>query len=215
MRWSILGVVVAGASCAHYAGRHAAEGALEKVAEATDVPPGQRPGEVLGDHAVLGAVERLSAPTQVAVLRRVAADVASAAVDQSLDTAMAPTRAGGESRIQLLASQAAQGLREGLMRELPAEARAGGAAAIDGAMTRLLPECRADDPRCIDRRLRDLTDAAARGFGDGLRASLGLPTLLLAFAAGACLTGLGVLIAGWLRQRRDRLSLEPTPAAGQ
>jgi hypothetical protein len=65
-------------------------------------------------------------------------------------------------------------------------------AAISGATQELVPaDCVGLDSReCADRRVRDLSRSAAKGFVDGLGTALQIPLLAAAFGAGA----LGALI---------------------
>jgi hypothetical protein len=77
-------------------------------------------------------------------------------------------------------------------------------AAITGATQELVPaDCAGMDSReCAERRVRDLSQSAAKGFVDGLGAALKVPLLLAGFVAGvAC----ALVIFLLLRLRRPVL----------
>jgi hypothetical protein len=212
----LLVLMAAGAGCARHVASQVTSGALESLdkpkgsQEDTD---GGRPSEQIASHAVEAAVAKLSSPEQMAELRRVAAAAAEAAVERALQTALE----GEPSPVDRLAAEAAGGFRESLSSGLAGDlgergplatsisgtVRLAAASATDGAVGRLFPGCTAGDSACLERRLAALSEEAAFGFGAGLKKSLGLPALVLAFLAGAAATLMVLLLIQLEVRRRE------------
>ena len=83
-------------------------------------------------------------------------------------------------------------------------------AAISGVTQELAPtDCVGLDSRqCADRRVRDLSNSAAKGFVEGLGTALQLPLLAVAFGAGV----VGALVLVLLLRLRRPCSLRPMQA---
>src|SRR4029079_4933052 len=144
-------------------------------------------------------------------LQRVAAAAAAAAVDRAFEK----TLAGSPSPVERLAAEAAGGFRASLASGLASDlgengpvstsvsgaVRLAAASATDGAVGRIFPGCTPDDTDCLHRRVAALSQEAAAGFGIGLKRSLGIGALVLAFLAGAVVT-LMVMLVIQLESRR-------------
>ncbi len=212
------------AGCARQAGGRAASGAMDTVREKVQqgAPPEQSPVEIVAGRAVDGALDRLTAPEHVAALRRLIEEAAAGAVASALHAAGDPQAGEDDGRLDRLATRAATAVRTalaaGLVEDLGPQGRGplghsfaatvGSAtgSATDAALARL--DCEPGDARCLDRRLAEISQSAANGFLRGVRDSLGVGLLILAFLAGAAaatIVSLGIALA-----RRPR---PPTPVA--
>jgi hypothetical protein len=220
----LLSLLIAGPSlaCARHAGSSAVGGAidtLQKKSDATKAATGETPVEAMAGRAVDGAFSRLTSPEQMAALRQIVHNAVNEAVTSALDAASRPVGPGGDGRVELLAEGAATALRSSLSEgfvtdlgdeghgplanSLSATVRQAAAAATDGALLRLLPDCTVDDPGCLDRRVSELSQGAASGFMRGVRDGIKLAALLLSFVAGlACATIAGLTVA--LVRRREK-----------
>jgi hypothetical protein len=204
------------AGCARHAASQATSGAISSIEKSVrkEKPPGEEHAtEIIARQAIEAGLLSLSSPRQMAQLRRVAEAAAEAAVARALDSAVA----GSPSPIEQVASEAAGGFRDSLSSGLAGDLGENGplvtslsgtvqrvaASATEGTMGRLFPGCTAEDTACVDRRISALSREAADGFGRGLRESLGLPALILAFLAGAVVTLMVLLTLRHEVRRRE------------
>jgi hypothetical protein len=214
--WVVLLVAAGGAGCARHAASQVTAGALSSIEKGVkeEKPPGEaRPVELGAQRAVRAGVAQLSSPEQLAELRRVAEEAAAAAVTRALQAALA----GSPSPVERLATEAAEGFRESLSTGLAGDlgeagplatgvsgaVRLAAASATDGAVGRIFPGCAPEDATCLDRRIAALSQQAAVGFGAGLKKSLGLAALVLAFIAGAVVTLMVMLVIQLEVKRRE------------
>jgi hypothetical protein len=216
------------AACARFAGKNATEGALDTLAQRaaqSGAKPGEVPVEAAGGKALDGAIAHLKSPENVAALRDVSGAAAEAAVERAVAAVMAPSFRGDRSRLRQLVAEAGDEARlsatrgavvalgpsgDGpLTRSVSAAARSVATAAADGAFERVRNSCDTHDERCLDRRLYQLSQAAATGFAAGLRSTLGVWALLAAFVLGILLA-VGGVMAGVLLRRLKRAA-EMTP----
>jgi hypothetical protein len=176
-------VSLAAGGCARHAAGQATSAAMEKLGETATAgaPPGERPVAAATGRVVDAAVAHMQQPEQLAALEKIAAATAAEVMKQSLRVATTSDDRG-KSPVADLA-----------------------AAATDGALRRLFPQCSGDDPSCLDRRIAELSRQAAVGFTTGARDTLALPALLLAFIAGVVAVLLVLLgISSWQTRARAR-----------
>ncbi len=181
--WFCLLLALSG--CAHHVGRQTTSGALAELQEQVGAEPGQRPAEAVARRATNGVIDELSEPEQkerMDALMANAADSLRGALTRGL-TGDLGTDGDGP-----------------LAQSLAATAERSAASAAHGAMTTMLAGCDPEDPTCLDRRVTDLSTRAAVAFVDGVKHSLGLAALAIAFGAGAA----SVLLLGvlWRLARR-------------
>ena len=89
-----------------------------------------------------------------------------------------------------------------LGRSVSATFEGAAASAADGVLNRLLPQCGPDDPRCLDRRLAEISQSLASGVVRGMRESIQLGLLIAAFLAGVvCATIVSLAVALHRRPR--------------
>jgi len=184
-------------------GSQSTAGALAEINRHVEPEPGQTAAETVARRATRGIVDELNQPQQ-------------------------------RERIDAVMTSAADGFRdamtEGLTDDLGADgngplaqsivalAERSATRATKGAMTVLLAGCDPQNPACLDRRVTDLSTRAAIGFVEGMKHSLAVPALVIAFLAGAAT----VLVLGVLWRlarrttdpggsRRDKRA-RPTPA---
>jgi hypothetical protein len=176
-------------ACAQRAGSKAAEGAMQQIGEQARAAanPGERPMETAAGAAMDGAIRHLA--MQLATLERVAAATSGEAADEIRERTVAglvhDLDAGELGRVlTTLAAQTA-------------------ASATDGALKRLLAECAPSDPRCLDRRIEELSGRAGAGFVRGAAQQLGLVALLLSFLGGV----LAALLVGFVRRAVRAISV--------
>ena len=180
----LLLLLVLAPACAHHMGGQTTKGALNAFAESVEAEPGQRPAEAIAGRAVNGALTELSQPAQ----------------QERLDAVMGGAADAFRSRI-------AEGLIADLGRagdgpladSMVATTERAAAGAARGVMTALLAGCDQKDPSCVDRRVSDLSMLAAVAFTDGVKRSLAVPALAIAFAAGA---GMVLFLVGLWRLSR-------------
>jgi hypothetical protein len=223
--WLALAGLCGSAGCAQHAGSQATSGALQSLsAGIREAEEDEQLSTIVAGRAVQGAVSKLSEPEQLAALRLVVGATTDAALARAF-AAFLEAGPGGVSPLERMGAAMAGGFRDtmvsGLSRDLgeagPLAASLGGTAyrtaarATDGAVERLFPGCRADDPSCLDHRVAALSREAAAGFGRGLRESLGLPVLVLAFLAGVVVT-LMVMLTIRLEVRRREPHRTPRAA---
>jgi hypothetical protein len=71
----------------------------------------------------------------------------------------------------------------------------------------MFPDCPPEDADCAGRRIAALSQQAASGFGTGLKRSLGMPALVLAFLAGAAVALMVMLLVQLEVKRREHHEL--------
>jgi hypothetical protein len=187
--WVVLAGVTAG-GCARHAASQATEGAINTLREqsAVNARPGELPAAALAGQAVDGAISHLQDPAHLAALEAVAGSTASRAMQRAMTVAT-----------ERLQGDLGAGMVE--------TARKAALSATDGALHQIFPGCPDDDRRCLDRRITDLSRAAAAGFTRGIRDSLAIPALVLAFLAGAIVTMMVMMILSHASARRELRTL--------
>lgn len=170
------------AAVAKEAGRGAAEGAVGKLAAKVDNP--QRIEELtegIKRQVIGGTMDELSQPQRLGELRRIAGAVTAGAVGASA------------GQLATAAEQASASMARGAREEL------GG----------LFPACRGTDAAsCLDQTVERVSRAGTAGIAAGVRESLGIWPLVLAFAGGA----LFALAAGWAIYVARRVGSAVRPA---
>jgi hypothetical protein len=179
-RFAIVACALAVAACAHRAGSKATEGAMERFAEKAQEAgaPGERPLEAVAGAVVDGAIRHLGSPEHLSTLTRIVSAAAGEATDEV-----------SERLLRGLVEELGPDGRGELSRSIAATVALAAAEATDAALRRVLPECSASDPRCLDRRVEELSLRAGTGLVRGFREPLRLGALSLALLAGF-LTGL-------------------------
>jgi hypothetical protein len=171
--------------CAHHVGRQSTSGALAELEAQVAPEPGQTPAEAVARRATNGVINELSEPEQkerMDAMMAGAADSFHGALTRGLTDDLG---ANGDGP---------------LAQSFAALAERSAARAAHGAMTTMLAGCDPEDPTCLDRRVTDLSTRAAVAFVDGVKRSLGLTALAIAFGAGAA--SMLLLSALWRLTRR-------------
>ncbi len=171
--------------CAHHVGSQTTSGALSELEQQIAAEPGQRPAEAIARRATKGVIAELNEPEEKERLDAVMSDAADdvrGAFTQGLTDDLGADGNGP------------------LAQSIVALAERSAARAAHGAVATLLAPCDPESPTCIDHRLADLSTRAAVAFVDGVKRSLGLAALAIAFLAGAAT----VLVIGvfWRLARR-------------
>jgi hypothetical protein len=179
-----LPIVLLALACARQMGSQAAAGAAEELRERAKprAEPGELPIETTAGVVVGAILNHLQKPENLAKLQVIVKSASGEAADEVHDKLVQDLvrDLGGEGElgrmISATASQAAN-------------------SAADGALRRLLPDCEANDARCLDRRVEELSHRAGSGLMRGLRESVKMVALLIAFLMGALVaTLIGVLV---------------------
>jgi hypothetical protein len=198
---------------------------MESLQAQTDASPENQISRVAAGRAVEGTLAALEVPENREQVRRLISDTVSSAVKTAVEGALASLEAP-EQREQIRSlvsdtvSDAVQAAVGDATRQLVAELgpegdgplatsltnagvriSAGVVSGARGEMLALFPDCGGPDPRgCVERQLQQMARATAVGFSKGVRETLGLPLLFVAFAMGVA----GGVIATWLMTRRPQ-----------
>ena len=212
-----------GSACAHRMGEQSAKGMAAALEGQSD--PNKQLMRVGATRAVEGALTALEVPESREQLRSLVSEVMSEAVQTAVTGAVAALETP-EQREQILTlvsetmSEAVQTAVNDATRQLVAQLGPDGdgplatsltnagarisAGVVSGArteMTALFPDCSGPDPRgCIERQLQAMARSTAVGFSKGVRETLGLPLLFVAFVMGVT----GGVIGTWLVTRRPQ-----------
>jgi hypothetical protein len=214
---------VSGSACAQRFGKQSAKGMVAGLEGQTD--PNKQLMRVGATRAVEGALTALDTPEQREQLRSLVTEVMSEAMQTAVKGAVAAVDAP-EQREQIrnlvsdVVSEAVQTAVADATRQMVAELgpdgdgrltasltnassriAAGVVSGARGEMLALFPDCGGADPRgCIERQLQDMARSTGAGFTKGVRESLGLPLLFLAFVLGVA----GGVLGTWLMTRRPQ-----------
>jgi hypothetical protein len=216
-------VAVFGSACAQRFGKQSAKGMVAGLEGQTD--PNKQLMRVGATRAVEGTLSALEEPANREQLRSLVSEVMSEAVQTAVEGAVAAFDAP-EQREQIrslvsdVMSEAVQTAIEDATHQLVAELGTDGdgrltasltnassriaAGVVSGArgeMMAMFPDCSGPDQRgCIERQLQEMARSTAAGFTKGVRESLGLPALFLAFVLGVA----GGVFGTWLMTRRPQ-----------
>jgi hypothetical protein len=189
--FAVLVVAVFGSACAQRFGKQSAKGMVAGLEGQTD--PNKQLMRVGATRAVEGAVAAFDAPEQREQIRSLVSEMMSAAVQTAVEdaTRQLVTELGPDGDGRLTASLSNAGSRFA----------AGVVNGARGEMMSMFPDCSGLDQRgCIERQLQQMARSTAAGFTKGVRESLGLPALFLAFVMGVA----GGVLGTWLMTRRPQ-----------
>ena len=191
--FAALSLAVFGAACAQRIGEQTAKGMVSGMKAHAGADPNQQVSRVAAGRAVEGAVAALDAPEQREHLRSIVADTMSEVVQTAIEDATRQIVAelGPDGEGPLAAS----------LTNASARISAGVVSGARGEMMALFPDCAGPDPRaCIERQLQDMARSTAAGFTKGIRDTLGLPLLIIAFVFGVA----GGVFGTWFWTRRPQ-----------
>jgi len=214
----------AGCGVAQRAGRGAAEGAIGKVAgKIGDHERIKELAEGVKRRAIGSATEELGQPQRLADIHRIAAAFGAGIVFGASSAALGGPHVvervseGGRREaqsatpVESIAGQAARAFSQGISAELgragegplstslsatTEQVTASMARGVRGELGVLFPECDGGDAaKCLDRSIERVSRASAAGVAAGIRESLGVWPLVLAFGGGA----FSMLALAWAR----------------
>lgn len=201
---------LATAGCAHHAqqiGARATQGAAQTIGTKLSRFEPEAISEVVRG-TVTGVVADLTTPERAQRIEALAANASRAAAGAIAEAVRATEGAG----LQQMANRAAESAVAALGHTLETDTALRGsltrmsreisASAVAGAREQLasmLPGCDdATGSQCAERRLSELSHAAARGLTAGVVEAARLPLMALSFVAGVLLT---LLVVRWRRSR--------------
>lgn len=221
--FAALACAVFGSACAHRMGEQSAKGMAQALEEQSD--PNKQISRVAAGRAVEGALTALEEPEQREQLRSLVSEVMAEAMQTAVKGAVAAFDAPEQreqirSLVSEVMSEAVQTAVDDATRQMVAalgpegdgrltasltsassRIAAGVVSGARGEVMAMFPECGGADPRgCIERQLQEMARSTGAGFTKGVRESLGLPMLFLAFVLGVA----GGVFGTWLMTRRPQ-----------
>jgi hypothetical protein len=221
--FAALVVAVSGTGCAQRFGKQSAKGMVAGLEGQSD--PNKQLMRVGAHRAVEGAVAALEAPEQREQIRGLVSEVMSEAVQTAIKSAIATFEAPEQreqirSLVSEVMSEAVQTAVDDATRQMVAalgpdgdgrltaslanassRIAAGVVSGARGEMMAMFPDCSDPDPRaCMQRQLHEMARSTAAGFTKGMRESLALAALFVAFAMGVA----GGVFGTWLMTRRPQ-----------
>lgn len=161
-----------GCGVAQRAGRGAAEGVAGTLARKAGDPSNiKQMAEGVGRRALGVGIDEISQPERLGDVQRIAAAIGAGAVSGA-------ARAAEDGRLAATTEQLTTSMARGARAEL----------------SPVFPECAGmDAATCLDRAVERVSRASAAGVAAGIRESLGVWPIVLAFGAG----GLSALALAW------------------
>lgn len=191
--FATLAFAVFGSACAHRMGKQSAKGVIESLNAQASADPNKQLSRVAAGRAVEGALSAFDEPEQREQIRSLVSEVMSAAMQTAVEDAtrqlVVELGPDGDGRLTASLANASSRIAAGVVSGARSE------------MMAMFPDCTGSDPRgCIERQLQEMARSTAAGFTKGVRESLGLPALFLAFVLGVA----GGVFGTWLMTRRPQ-----------